>query len=86
MTQKWSGHDQAPERASTPLGYEIRVAGSLSDRWSDWFEGLSITCQKGETRIRGLVADQAALYGLLRKVRDTGMTLIAVNQIDSEEE
>ena len=74
------------KRSSTPLGYEIRVAGSLPDRWSDWFEGLSITCQDGETRIRGLVADQAALYGLLRKVRDTGMTLIAVNPIDSEEE
>ena len=74
------------ERSSTPLGYEIRVQGSLPDRWSDWFEGLSITCQDGETRISGLVADQAALYGLLRRVRDTGMTLIAVNQIGSEEE
>ena len=72
---------QPPERSPAPLAYEIRVRGSLPDHWSDWFDGLSITCQGDETRLRGPVADQAALYGLLRKVRDSGMTLIAVNPI-----
>jgi hypothetical protein len=64
-----------------PTHYEIRVAGSLPDHWSDWFEGLTLTQQDGETLLTGPLADQAALYGLLRKIRDTGMMLIAVNPI-----
>ena len=66
--------------------YEIRLEGHLPERWSGWFEGLSITWEGGETLLTGPVADQAALYGLLRKVRDTGLTLVAVNQIRSEQE
>jgi hypothetical protein len=55
----------------------------LDDRWADWFEGLAITLSdNGETLLSGPVVDQAALYGLLRKVRDLGLPLLAVIQID----
>ena len=70
-----------------PFVYEIRIAGHLPPRWSAWFEGLAVTPEPGgTTRLSGQVVDQAALYGLLRKVRDTGLTLIAVNQIPSTQE
>ena len=62
--------------------YEIRIKGHLDDQWSDWFGGLTVTLEdKGNTRLTGTVADQAALHGLLRKVRDLGMALISVNRI-----
>ena len=61
--------------------YEIRIKGHLDDRWSDWFEGLTITLtHNGDTLLTGPVVDQAALHGLLKKVRDIGMPLISVNQ------
>ena len=60
--------------------YEIRIAGHLGAEWADWFDGLTITPEPdGGTRLTGLVADQSALYGLLRKMRDLGLTLLAVN-------
>ena len=62
--------------------YEIRIAGHLPARWSAWFEGFAVALEPdGSTLLSGSVVDQAALYGLLRKVRDTGLTLIAVNRI-----
>ena len=65
-----------------PLIYEIRIKGHLDGRWADWFDGLAITPQEnGETLLSGPVADQAALYGLLRKVRDIGLPLLAVSCI-----
>jgi hypothetical protein len=68
--------------SSQPAVYEIRIAGHLPPQWSDWFEGLDVTLEPdGTTLLSGPVVDQAALYGLLKKVRDTGLTLIAVNQI-----
>jgi len=61
--------------------YQIRIQGHLGSEWTDWFEGLTITLEdNGETLLRGQVVDQAALYGLLRKVRDLGMPLLAVNR------
>jgi len=61
--------------------YEIRVEGHLDARWAAWFDGLCLTRQSdGTTLIRGDVPDQAALHGLLGKVRDLGMPLIAVNR------
>ena len=63
--------------------YEIRVAGLLDTRWAAWFDGLSLTHQSdGTTVIHGPVADQAALHGLLRKVRDTGLPLLSVNCVE----
>jgi hypothetical protein len=61
--------------------YEIRISGQLDDQWTDWFEGMSITLQEdGTALLSGPVPDQSALYGLLRKVRDLGLPLIAVNR------
>ena len=62
-----------------PTVYQIRIKGQLGRQWTDWFEGLTITLEdNGETLLTGAVVDQAALYGLLRKVRDVGMPLLSV--------
>ena len=77
---------QTPD-SNQPVVYEIRIAGHLPARWSAWFEGLAVAVQPdGSTLLSGPVVDQAALYGLLKKVRDTGLTLIAVNQTSSRQE
>lgn len=69
-----------------PGRYEIRVQGHLDDRWADWFDGMTITREDdGSTRIAGVVVDQAALHGLLRKVRDLGMPLVSVNRIEPDQ-
>jgi hypothetical protein len=62
--------------------YQIRIQGHLGPEWADWFGGLSITLEEnGETLLHGPVVDQAALHGVLRKVRDLGMPLISVNRL-----
>ena len=67
--------------------YEIRIAGPLGAEWADWFDGLTITQEPdGATRLTGVVADQSALYGLLRKVRDLGLTLLAVNVVADQQD
>lgn len=67
-----------------PTVYRIRIKGHLGQRWSDWFEGLTIsTDDSGDTVVSGLVADQAALHGLLKKVRDLGMPLLSVTCVES---
>ena len=59
--------------------YEIRVQGRLAERWSAWFDGMEITAaDDGSTLIRGPVTDQAALHGLIQKVRDLGLPLLSV--------
>ena len=59
--------------------YQIRIKGHLGRQWADWFEGLTITLEdNGETLLTCPVVDQAALYGVLRKVRDVGMPLLSV--------
>ena len=64
---------------SQPMVYQIRVKGHLGSQWTDWFGGLTVTLDdNGETLLTGPVADQAALHGLLRKVRDLGMPLVSV--------
>jgi len=68
-----------------PARYEIRVAGVLDARWADWFDGLQISGREDETIICGLLADQAALHGLLVKVRDLGLCLICVRRLDNRE-
>ncbi len=65
--------------------YQIRIAGHLSDQWADWFGGVKITLEaNGNTLLTCPVIDQAALHGLLRKVRDLGMPLISVIQVDAK--
>jgi hypothetical protein len=62
-----------------PGRYEIRLKGHLDQRWAAWFDGLSLTHQSdGTTVIHGPIADQAALHGLLQKVRDVGLPLVSV--------
>lgn len=62
--------------------YQIRIKGHLSPQWTDWFEGLTITLEEnGTTLLTGPVIDQAALHGLLKKVRDLGMPLLSVNSV-----
>lgn len=63
--------------------YEIRVKGVLDGRWQSWFEGMTITASDDETILRGAIADQVALHSLLTRIRDLGLPLIAVNQIDT---
>ena len=65
-----------------PAVYQIRLKGHLGREWTDWFGGLSITLEdNGETLLTGPLVDQAALYGLLRQVRDLGMPLLSVNRV-----
>jgi hypothetical protein len=70
-------------RRDEPGEYEIRLKGHLGSRWSAWFDGLTLTEDSdGTTAIRGSVIDQAALHGLLQKVRDIGLPLVSVTRID----
>ena len=64
--------------------YEIRVQGHLRPEWTVWFDGLAVQLQAGETVLTGPVADQAALYGLLKRVRDLGLPLLSVNPIETD--
>jgi hypothetical protein len=75
-------HDTATPADQAPL-YEIRLKGHLGREWTDWFGGMDVALtEAGDTLLTGAVADQAALHGLLRKVRDIGMPLVSVNEID----
>jgi hypothetical protein len=76
-----------PEGAAPaePAHYELRVQGVLDDRWSPWFEGLQLRSdQPGQTTIAGPVTDQAALHGLLAKIRDLGLPLLSVRRLDPD--
>ncbi len=67
--------------------YEIRLKGHLDARWAEWFDGLTITLEEnGSTLLSGPLADQAALHGILKKVRDLGLTLLSVNSADRDTE
>jgi hypothetical protein len=69
--------------SSQPTIYQIRIKGQLDSQWTDWFEGLTIMLEEnGDTLLTGLVVDQAALHGLLKKVRDLGMPLISVCTVE----
>ena len=69
-----------------PVVYQIRIKGHLDPKWAVWFEDLNITLEEdGDTLLTGPVTDQAALHGLLRKVRDLGMPLISVTVIQNDQ-
>ena len=69
-----------------PWLYEIRLKGHLDDRWDAWFEGLTLTRERnGETLLTGPVVDQAALHGVLRKVRDLGVPLLSLTRVRPDE-
>lgn len=71
---------------SQPVVYQIRIKGHLGRQWTDWFEGLTITLEdNGETLLTGPVVDQAALHGLLKRVRDLGMPLLSVNRLEPDQ-
>jgi hypothetical protein len=73
-----------PPTSNAPY-YEIRLKGHLEARWVKWFEGLTITLEEnGNTLVSGPLADQAALHGILKKVRDLGLTLISVNSVEPD--
>jgi hypothetical protein len=66
-----------------PMIYQIRLEGHLDRQWTDWFDGLSITLEEmGDTLLTGPVVDQSALFGLLKKVRDLGMSLVSVIRLE----
>jgi hypothetical protein len=75
MSQELDPHNDS----SQPMAYQIRITGQLDARWADSFEGLTITLDGGDTLITGPVADQAALHGLLKRVRNLGMPLVSVS-------
>ena len=93
--KKRSENDRYTDMANTPnsttdprqpMVYQIRIQGHLGSEWTDWFEGLSITLEdNGETLLTGSVIDQAALYGLLRKVRDLGLPLVSVIHLEPKQ-
>ena len=67
-----------------PRLYEIRISGHLDARWATWFEGMILTADEdGTTAVRGVLADQAALHGLLQRLRDAGLPLISIVQLDA---
>jgi len=75
-----------PRKSHTPVHYRIKLKGHLDHKWSDWFEGMDISTGGGETILSGQVADQAALHGLLIRIRDLNLTLLSVEQIDPDPE
>jgi hypothetical protein len=69
-----------------PEIYQIRLKGHLGREWADWFEGLTITLEEdGDTLLTGPLVDQAALHGLLKKVRDLGLSLVSVCPVESDQ-
>ena len=77
-----SNKRSADHDADQPMVYQIKIKGHLVPQWTDWFEGLTITLEDGNTLLTGPVIDQAALHGLLKKVRDLGMPLLSVNSVE----
>jgi len=81
-----SNDPNSPTAPGQPPVYQIRLAGHLGNDWADWFEGLTLTLEdNGETLLTGPVLDQAALHGVLRKVRDLGMPLLSVICVKPDE-
>ena len=67
-----------------PLTFQVRIKGHLDADWADWLGGLTLTLDEGDTLLTGPKLDQATLHGLLKKVRDAGLTLLSVNPAEKE--
>jgi hypothetical protein len=81
MSNKRNAHIESRQ----PMIYQVRIKGHLGRQWTEWFEGMTITPEEnGDTLLTGPVVDQAALYGLLRKVRDVGMPWLSVNPFEPD--
>jgi hypothetical protein len=77
------GEERTGRDADQPMLYQIRLKGHLTSHWMGWFDGLTITLEAdGSTLLNGPVIDQAALHGILKKIRDLGLPLLSVNSID----
>jgi len=70
-----------PGHSENSIRYEIHICGKLDQKWSDWFDGFSITPANAETILQGEVADQSALFGLLAKIHDLGLILLRVEKL-----
>ncbi len=87
MTSHTTDTGMSDKRNATPDGgqppvYQIRITGHLGHEWTEWFEGLAIALEdNGDTLLTGPVVDQAALHGVLKKVRDLGMPLVSVTRV-----
>ncbi len=76
----------SPHCSHMPVNYRIKLKEHLDDKWSNWFEEMDIIAGDGETILSGQVADQAALHGLLIRIRDLNLTLISVEQTHPDPE
>ena len=75
-----------PSQSHSPKQYRIRLKGHLDNRWSDWFEGMSVSSRGAESVLSGPVADQAALHGLLNRIRDLNLTLLSLESLYPDNE
>jgi hypothetical protein len=83
MVQEMSHESRQKNEPNGPTVYQIRLKGHLDDQWADWFGGLTITLEEnGDTLLTGPVVDQAALFGLLKKVRDLGLPLVSIDCVE----
>jgi hypothetical protein len=78
-----SNNSDPTTNPNQPVVYQIRIKGHLGREWTDWFDGLTISLEEdGDALLTGPVVDQAALHGLLKKVRDLGMPLVSVSPVE----
>ena len=81
-----SGKRKPKDESAQPTIYQIRLKGHLGRRWNDWFDGMTITLDaNGDSLLTGPVVDQAALHGVLMKVRDLGLPLVSIIEIEGEQ-
>ncbi len=79
------GEEKSLERQAQPCSYAIRVQGHLDPRWSEWLDGMCMAYTESfDTILSGVVADQAALHGLLAKIRDLNLSLVSVTRLEDE--
>jgi hypothetical protein len=83
MTKQNARRSHTKTDSGQPMIYQIRIEGHLDAQWTDWFSGLAVTLEEnGDTLLTGPIADQAALFGLLKKVRDLGLPLVSLNRVE----